>query len=230
MTVNLEAQAQFFRKVEGAFGDLSAAAAEYAAALEIASGTEVIDASSLIESPEVRGPRQKEIIELLTRQGGEDGLKTWTIATHTGMEQPNVYTTLQGLAKQSIVEMVPGVDPQHWRLAPRFRLSRKILEVAELVREGEWTSYGDISQVVYGHAKGGLAVGRVASTVPDFPNPHRVLLFTGQIPAEWVDAEGRGPEHCASLLRREGVSVDNELFAHGRHHVTHIELSKRLLL
>jgi hypothetical protein len=31
-----------------------------------------------------------------------------------------------------------------------------------------------------------------------------------------------------NLLRDEGVAVDEEMFAHGRHHVTHEELSARL--
>jgi hypothetical protein len=34
---------------------------------------------------------------------------------------------------------------------------------------------GDVSQVVYGHGQDGQAVGRVAMTDKEFPNPHRVL-------------------------------------------------------
>jgi hypothetical protein len=70
---------------------------------------------------------------------------------------------LQALQKQALVELVPGLEHQHWRMAAKYRLSRKIIEVGGLVGRGEWTTYGDISQVVYGHAKGGLAVGRVAA-------------------------------------------------------------------
>jgi len=94
--------------------------------------------------------------------------------------------------------MVSGLEPHHWRLAPRYRHGHRIIEVAELVERGEWTSYGDISQVVYGHARAGMAVGSAARSA-GFSHPHRVLQYTGQIPAEWTNHEGRGAAHLPSF-------------------------------
>jgi alkylated DNA nucleotide flippase Atl1 len=221
-------QVKLARRIQQALTDVAEGLSEYASALEAGSGLAGVEAPAPVEVPEARGKRQQEILDLLAADGGEDGIKTSAISRAIDMEQPNTYLTLQSLAKQGLVEKVPGVDPQHWRLAPRFRLSKKIQEVAGLVLPGEWTSYGDISQVVYGHAMGGLAVGQVASRTPNFPNPHRVLQYTGQIPPEWTDREGRTANDCADLLRAEGVEVDRDLFAHGRHHVTHEVLAKRL--
>jgi alkylated DNA nucleotide flippase Atl1 len=206
--------------------ELSNALAEYAGELESAAGLSSV-ATTSADLPADLGKRQREVVELLRARAGEDGLKTAEVARAIDMEQPNTYLTLQALAKRGVAEMVPGVEPQHWRLAPRYRQSHRIIEVAELVRRGEWTSYGDISQAVYGHARGGMAVGSVARSA-GFPHPHRVLQYTGQIPAEWIDQEGRGSAYCAELLRSEGVEVDGDLFAHGRHHVTHEELARRL--
>lgn len=228
MSVPSSAQVVLARRVQESLAGLADAFGGYAATLEEAVGAGAVAAPDVVV-PEARGPRQQEVIELLSSQGGEAGLKTAEISRGINMEQPNTYLTLQALTKQGLVELVPGVEPQHWRMAPRFRLSQKIREVARLVRPGEWTSYGDISQVVYGHAKGGLAVGQVASSrLTDFPNPHRVLEYTGKIPAKWTDRSGQNDEACANLLRAEGVEVDEEMFAHGRHHVTHEELSARL--
>lgn len=225
----LSEQARFFRRVQETLRDLADAAGDYAAAIDQTAGAGELRVEGEAELPEARGKRQQEMVDVLFAEGGEDGLKTGNISARVGMDSANGYLTLQALAKQDLVERVPGVEPQHWRLTPRYRLSRRIVEVGGLVRPGEWTSYGDISQVVYGHAKAGQAVGMVVSRSPECEAfAHRVLQFTGQIPSEWFDEQGRRPEECARRLREEGVTVDEDLFAHGRHHVTHEELSRRL--
>jgi alkylated DNA nucleotide flippase Atl1 len=223
----LEAQASFMRQIAEAWRSAADAASELASALDTA--VSVPSDVPSVDLPVARGPRQQEIVETLSNLNGEEGLKTSEIGDRISMDSANAYLTLQALQKQGLVELVPGVEPQRWRLAPKYRLSRKIIEVGGLVEAGEWTSYGDISQVVYGHFKGGLAVGQVVSRLRECDAwAHRVLLYTGQIPAEWRSDEGLGPEECARRLREEGVEVDGEFFAHGRHHVTHEELNRRL--
>jgi alkylated DNA nucleotide flippase Atl1 len=168
--------------------------------------------------PTARGPRQQEITEVLL--GAPDaGLKTSEVAHLVKMDQANAYLALQALQKQAIAEMVPGSDPQRWRLRDRYRRRHQIITVAGLVEKGEVTTYGDISQVVYGHSQAGLAIGRVANTGTDFPNPHRVLEMGGLIPKDWTTTDGsHGVEECIRRLREEdGVEVGE---ANGRHFVT----------
>jgi alkylated DNA nucleotide flippase Atl1 len=149
------------------------------------------------------------------------------------MDQPNAYLTLQALQKQGVAEMVPGSDPQRWRLLPRYRQRQSILRAAGLVRRGEFTTLGDISQVVYGHGQGGQAVGRVAMRDPEFPHPHRVLAKGSQISANWAHTDGTGSaEDAWRLLEQDGVKIlhddDGRLYAHPRHYINHDELSARL--
>lgn len=222
-----DATSRLARRLQQLLREMADAFGTYAADLEEAAEGAMAPVSPAAEMPTDLGKRQREIVELLSTLAGDDGLKTAEIARGINMEQPNTYLTLQALAKRGVAEMIPGIEPQHWRLTTRYRRGRRIMEVASLVKPGEWTSYGDISQVVYGHYNGGLAVGS-AARAEGFPNPHRVLQYTGQIPAEWTDREGRGPEYCAQLLRSEGVEVDEDLFAHGRYRVTHEDLARRL--
>ena len=108
------------------------------------------DAEAVIETvelPTVRGHRQQEILELLLA-APDEGWKTGFIAQAANMEQANAYLALQALQRQAIVELVPGSDPQKWRLVPRYRQRQQILSAANLVRPGEFTTYGDISLVV----------------------------------------------------------------------------------
>ena len=182
--------------------------------------------------PSLRGARQREVTDVLAAAPSE-GWKTSEIARLVGMDQPNAYLTLQALQKQNVVELVPGSEPQHWRLLARYRQRQQILRVAKLVGEGEYTTYGDISQVVYGHPKGAQAVGRVAARLSEFPNAHRVLEQHGLIPRQWRHTDGTGdPEEAAQLLSKDGVEIlreeDGRLYAHPRHHVSHEQLSTRL--
>jgi alkylated DNA nucleotide flippase Atl1 len=182
--------------------------------------------------PTPRGPRQKDVAEVLVAAPAE-GWKTGEIARMVEMDHANAYLTLQALQRQGIAELVLGSDPQRWRLLPRYRQRQAILRAAALVRRGEFTNYGDLSQVVYGHGRGGQAVARVATTDPEFPTPHRVLAKGGLIPANWAFADGTGSaEDAERLLRKEGVKIlhdeDGHRYAHPRHYVDQEKLSARL--
>jgi alkylated DNA nucleotide flippase Atl1 len=197
-------------------------------ALDVPSVTEpVIESAAL---PTARGPRQQEIAELLVA-APDEGWKTSLIAQLVKMDQPNAYLALQALKGQGVVEQVHGADPQRWRLKSRYRQRQQIFAAARLVHPGEFTTYGDISVVVYGHARAGQAVGQVAAKSDDFPNPHRVLGKGGEIPPHWTDGAA-GPEEAARRLREEGVEVlqDSErgYFAHPKHYIDSDALISRM--
>jgi len=222
------ATASFLRRLEPALRDAALAARELAATLDVVSERTDEPQQGAAAVPAARGPRQQDIVNVLMKSDGDEGLKTGEIAKQVTMDQPNAYLTLQSLQKQEIVEMVPGVQPQHWRLAPKYRLSRRIVETANLVEPGEWTGYGEIGQVVYGHGQAGQAVARVVSRLDDVEHPHRVLEHDGHIPDGWVDGQGHGPEECSRRLVAEGVEVSDDSYAHGRHRVEYEELIRRL--
>jgi alkylated DNA nucleotide flippase Atl1 len=217
----------FLRRIEPTLSEAGSAMHDLAAALdrlaESPLGADLLGQAA----PHPRGPRQQQIVDVLLNEEGEDGLKTGEIAAAISMDQPNAYTTLQSLQGQGIVEMVPGVQPQRWRLVQQYRRSRRIIDVANAVRSGEWTSYGEICFLTYGHYQAGLAVGRVMSTSPDVRHAHRVLEHTGHIPDGWVGVGG-GPDECKRRLVAEGVEVSDDMFAHMRHFVDHEVLSTRL--
>jgi alkylated DNA nucleotide flippase Atl1 len=222
-----KALSTFLRRVEPTFSEVALATHDLAVALERLSDSPVGADFRVTPGPQVRGPRQQQIVDLLMHDVGEDGLKTGEVAAAVSMDQPNAYTTLQALQGQGIVEMVPGAQPQRWRLVSQYRRSRRIIDAANAVKAGEWTSYGEICFLTYGHYQAGLAVGRVMSTSPDVANAHRVLEHTGHIPDGWVGAGG-GPDECKRRLVAEGVEVSDDMFAHMRHFVDHEVLSGRL--
>ncbi len=80
--------------------------------------------------------------------------------------------------------------------------------IASLLQAGEWTTYGDISWVAYGHSKAAHAVGRVAGQVAAFPNGHRVLREGGRISPGWRSWPG-GVDECRRRLEAEGVRFSN---------------------
>jgi alkylated DNA nucleotide flippase Atl1 len=158
--------------------------------------------------PEGRGLRQRQILEL-PGLGSESGTKTADIAGAIDYEVPNSHSTLQALERNGLVELVPGVSPQTWRLAQRYRTNAPVFKrLASRVEKAEWTTYGDISIAVRGDTKAARGVGRAAAALPDFPHPERVLLDGGVINPNWKDSEGRGPEYCRELLEEQGVRFD----------------------
>lgn len=179
-----------------------------------------------VDVPMGRGQRQQQILEL-PGLATEDGIKTSDVANEILYEVPNTHSTLQALERNGLVEMVPGSSPQKWRLAPRYRNTAPVFKrLASRVKEGEWTTYGDISIAVRGDTKAARGVGRAAAKVADFPHPERVLMDGGRINPNWIDAQGRGAAHCLQLLVEQGVRfVDGH--ASNSQRVTWDELRRR---
>lgn len=215
------------RRIQAALAELAEAAGEFAATLEIDTGL-VAESPDDVQVPPARGSRQQEILDLLVKAENESGMRPGAIAKALGIENPNTYTALEALAAQGLAERIPNSDPQEWRLAERYRRSQRIAALANAIRAGEWASYGDISQVMYGHPMGGQAVGMVMLHLADQVPSHRVLAHTGEISEYWSTEDGRDRTHAAQLLRGEGVEVSEDCFAHGRHRVTADTLASRL--
>jgi alkylated DNA nucleotide flippase Atl1 len=180
-----------------------------------------------VELPVGRGQRQQQILDL-SGLATESGVKTSDVANEIDYEVPNTYSTLQALERNGLVEMVPGSSPQRWRLAPRYRNTAPVFKrLASRVKEGEWTTYGEISIAVRGDTNASKGVGRAAAKHADFPHPERVLMVGGQINPNWVDAQGRGPEHCKQLLLQQGVRFDENGCADVSQRVSWDELRRR---
>jgi predicted enzyme related to lactoylglutathione lyase len=106
------------------------------------------------------GKRQRQIVEL-PGLAGEEGLKTADIASQIDYEVPNTYTALQALARFQVVEQVPGKEPQHWRLVRRYRAGSQVFaRLAALVRDGEWTTAGDLSIAARGDLRAAEGIAR----------------------------------------------------------------------
>jgi len=105
--------------------------------------------------------------------------------------------------------------------------SEAFAEIALLVREGEWTTYGDVSRVYRGDGLAARAVGRAAATMPGFRNAHRLLYGGGRIPPDWRASDGKGSEECRQRLVREGVAFTRNGNAHQAHYVSAEELVAR---
>lgn len=180
-----------------------------------------------VEVPSGRGQRQQQILEL-PDLAGEDGMKTSDVANEIGYEVPNTHSTLQALERNGLVELVPTASPQRWRLAPRYRNTAPVfMRIASRVKRGEWTTYGDISIAVRGDTKAARGVGRAAAKIADFPHPERILMEGGRINPNWIDHEGRGPDHCMKLLIDQGVDFADDGRANPHQRVTWDELRKR---
>lgn len=201
------------------------ALSEFADALERGPVAGTVEVAEL---PEGRGARQQKILAL-PGLADEPGMKTSEINDAIGYgDVPNTYNTLQALQRQGIVELVPGATPQRWRLTERYRgTASPILAVARLVREGEVTTYGDVSTVAFGHSGGARAVGRAAATIADFPNPHRLLVHGLGISPNWTSHDGLGPDECERRLRREGVEFGDGGTVLPAYHVPAEELARR---
>jgi alkylated DNA nucleotide flippase Atl1 len=160
--------------------------------------------------------------------GSERGMTTREVSAAAEMnDEPNADKVLGQLAKQGSIELVPHSSPKRWRLARDQRRNR-ILRASRLIREGEWTTYGDIAIAVSGNIRVARAVSRVAAKNPAFANPHRVLEKAGTIPPGWRSDDGKGPEVCESRLAAEGIRfVDGRAPAGQR--INHEELEARLV-
>jgi alkylated DNA nucleotide flippase Atl1 len=186
------------------------------------------EAEPPVEMPAPRGRRQAQITELLT--GVEAGLTSAAIAAEIGggYAAANAHDALQSLERAGIVELVAGVHPITWRLAPRYqRNGRVFARVASRIREGEWATYGDVSVAVTDDTRASRGVGSAARRMPDFPHPERLLKDGGVIHPNWLDAAGRGPEHARQLLESQGVRFSADGLADPEQRVSAKELRRR---
>jgi alkylated DNA nucleotide flippase Atl1 len=161
--------------------------------------------------PSSLGHRQRQAHEILLA-GPSDGMKTAEIAEamKPPYDVPNCYLTLRSLLNRGLVELLAGSSPQRWRVANRARgSSAPFMAAAQLVRRGEWATYGDLSIALRGDDKAARAIGRAAATLPDFPNPERILQAGGVVPEGWHDDDGRGPEECRRRLEEQDVTFMN---------------------
>jgi alkylated DNA nucleotide flippase Atl1 len=94
-------------------------------------------------------------------------------------------------------------------------LEQNYLDVASLVQRGEWSTYGDVSQVVHGHERAARAVGNAVRTYGVKPHS-RLLRAGGQLPP-WrrlptnlggLDQPAE-PDEFRRLLESEGVQFTN---------------------
>lgn len=123
------------------------------------------------------GKRQRQVVEVAGLTD-EAGLKTADIAAAIGYEVPNTYTALQALARSQVVEQVPGKEPQHWRLARRYRSTdREYARLAGLIEPGEWATPADVSIAVRGdiHATDAIANAGLSDRITDgaAADPHQ---------------------------------------------------------
>ncbi|MFI6782836.1 hypothetical protein [Micromonospora sp. NPDC050276] len=197
-----------------------------AADLEAAAQVPDLTVDAEVEIPTGRGQRQQQILAV-PGLATETGMKTADVAAAIGYDGPNTHTSLQALHKAGLVEPVSGATPQRWRLAPRYRTTSVVfMRMASRVRDGEWTTYGDISIAVRGDTKAARGVGQAAAALANFPHPERILMEGGRINPKWRDSQERGPEYCRQLLEKQGVRFDNDL-ADARQRVTWDELRRR---
>jgi predicted enzyme related to lactoylglutathione lyase len=154
------------------------------------------------------GPRQLQIVEL-PGLAAEDGMKTAAVAAAIDYDVPNTYSALQVLARSQVVEQVAGKDPQHWRLARRYRAGSRTFErVADLVGRGEWTTAADISIAVRGDIQATDSLLRAGLS-------HRVL------------ADALADDEHRRALEAEGVTFLADGYADPRQRVGWDELSRR---
>lgn len=165
------------------------------------------DASQQLEPLEVAhapgAPRQQELLDLLVHvdSGGE---KTRKLADKTGVDQPNVYLTLQTLARKGLVERVPGSSPQRWRLAERYLVFGKLRAIADRLPHGYWTTDADVSIALYGNSSGTAMIRHVLLTRhQSVRNFHRIRRDSAAATSALNAAHDQ-------MLRDEGVEFDDE--------------------
>lgn len=152
-----------------------------------------------------RGPRQQAILAL-PEMADTAGLKPADIASRIDYSVSNTYTLLQALGRSGLAEVVPGSHPQRWRLTAGHRHSAAVfIQLAGVVRPGEWTTCADISIASRGDTSAAWMVCLAATKLPNFPAPHRVLL-EGGVAHPYGHDHGRGrPEQILATLAAEGL-------------------------
>jgi alkylated DNA nucleotide flippase Atl1 len=188
--LRLLAEIKFHRALERAHGD-------YAQSIAGVLGKDVVDL------PALRGPVQRRIVSL-SNLATIKGMSAAEIASALDYDEANTYTTVKGLEKIDMVEIVEESNPRRWRLTTVHRRNR-VLRLSRLIPAGSWTTYGEFSIAVYGNWQTAITVGQLAAKNPAFANPHRVLKSGGIVPPDWHDDQGGGSEECKKRLAEEGV-------------------------
>ncbi len=103
---------------------------------------------------------------------------------------------------------------------------RLVLLASQLVRPGEWTTYGDLGAAATGGGHAARQVARLAASHDEFANAHRVLASGGRV------AHGPGDE-VSARRRRARLEAEGVVFRDGVadpfRRVGWIELRGRLL-
>ncbi len=99
--------------------------------------------------------------------------------------------------------------------------------LAQLVRPGEWTTYGELSKAAIGRSSAAMAIGNMARSNTGFANPHRVLDRSGHIAEGWLSDEGEGPEACRRQLEDENLEFDSSGAASEAAFICAEELNRR---
>lgn len=83
-------------------------------------------------------------------------------------------------------------------------------DAAAALRAGEWTTYGEISVLVFGHRGAARAVGRWLAREGANQDAHRVLREGGRVAPGWGGG-GNGPVRCRERLVAEGVGFTGDV-------------------
>jgi alkylated DNA nucleotide flippase Atl1 len=150
----------------------------------------------------------KRMIAVLPGLWSTKGMTVSEITEYLERSELETRALLQELAQSKLVEEVPYRSPPRWRITAAQRRERVLL-ASQLVKSGEWTTYGDIAVSVFSSARVAQGIGRIAVD-PAFANPHRVLDRDGAIRPGWRDAQGNDATYCRALLEREGVRFHDE--------------------
>jgi alkylated DNA nucleotide flippase Atl1 len=197
--------------LEAAEQEVALIAIRWLRSIEQATGNAAAGLTAMLDdvegdpTPAVRGTWQRKIAPLpglLLAQG----LTASEIAREVTYDEANVYTVLASLEKSGLMEQVEDASPKRWRLAYAHRRN-PVLHASHVIKQGEWTTYGDMAAAVSGNVNHARSVARVASTNPAFANPHRVLNAGGKISPEWHDEDGQGPEECERRLHEDGLDL-----------------------
>ncbi len=174
-----------------------------------------------------RGPRQEAILAL-PEMTDAAGLKPAVIAAKIDYSVSNTYNLLQTLSRSGLAEVVPGSHPQRWRLTASHRHSATVFtQLAETLRQGEWTTCADVSIASRGDTSAAWMVCWAATKLPDFPAGHRVLLEGGVVHPYGHDHQRARPEQVRAALAQEGVMFTAQGRADMAGRVTWDELRER---
>jgi alkylated DNA nucleotide flippase Atl1 len=88
----------------------------------------------------------------------------------------------------------------------------RIVSLSRCVPAGRWTTYGTISEIVFGHSHGARTVGSVLRAEGHVDSAHRTLKAGGLVTelshGVQLHSVGPGPDECLARLRAEATWYD----------------------